>query len=92
MAKRDFKPDGATCWQGGTCTHRGITRINRYITGGGGRKFESCPYSDDWFALGDTLDSYGRPFRYRVTGDKARALTRFFDENIRAAGIGVKGE
>ncbi len=24
MAKRDFIPAGATCWQGGCCTHRGL--------------------------------------------------------------------
>ncbi len=23
MAKRDFYPTGATCWQGGSCTRRG---------------------------------------------------------------------
>lgn len=92
MGKRDFKPEGATCWQGGSCTHRGVTRRNRYVTGGDGRKFESCPYSDDWYALGDTLDSVGQPYRYRVTGDKATEITQFFDEAIRDAGIGVKGE
>jgi hypothetical protein len=49
MAKRDFYPTGATCWQGGSCTRRGITRRHRYVTGGDGRKFESCPYTDDWY-------------------------------------------
>ncbi len=57
MAKRDFYPTGATCWQGGSCTRRGITRRHRYVTGGDGRKFESCPYTDDWYALGDTIDT-----------------------------------
>lgn len=58
MAKRDFYPTGATCWQGGSCTRRGITRRHRYVAGGDGRKFESCPYTDDWYALGDTIDTF----------------------------------
>lgn len=77
MAKRDFYPTGATCWQGGSCTRRGITRRHRYVTGGDGRKFESCPYTDDWYALGDTIDTFGNPYRYRITGEKARVLTQF---------------
>lgn len=75
MAKRDFYPTGATCWQGGSCTRRGITHRHRYVTGGDGRKFESCPYTDDWYALGDTIDTFGNPYRYRITGEKARVLT-----------------
>ncbi len=43
MAKRDFYPTGATCWQGGSCTRRGITRRHRYVTGGDGRKFDRAP-------------------------------------------------
>ncbi len=82
MAKRDFNPTGATCWQGGSCTRRGITRRHRYITGGDGRKFESCPYTDDWYALGDTIDTFGNPYRYRITGEQARVLTQFCIDNL----------
>ncbi|HBY6861688.1 hypothetical protein EA160_15665 [Klebsiella pneumoniae] len=82
MAKRDFYPTGATCWQGGSCTRRGITRRHRYITGGDGRKFESCPYTDDWYALGDTFDTFGNPYRYRITGEQARVLTQFCKDNL----------
>lgn len=83
MAKRDFNPVGATCWQGGSCTHRGVTRRHRYITDGNGRKFESCSYTEDWYALGDTMDSYGKPYRYRVTGEKATVLTQFSIDNLK---------
>ena len=83
MAKRDFYPTGATCWQGGSCTRRGITRRHRYVTGGDGRKFESCPYTDDWYALGDTIDTFGNPYRYRITGEKARVLTQFCIDNLK---------
>lgn len=83
MAKRDFNPAGATCWQGGSCTHRGVTRRHRYITGGDGRKFESCSYTDDWYALGDTIDSVGKPYRYRITGEKAKVLTQFCIDHLK---------
>lgn len=86
MAKRDFIPAGATCWQGGCCTHRGITRRHRYVTGGDGRKFESCSYTDDWYVLGDTIDSFGKPYRYRITGEKATALTQFCIDNLKSDG------
>lgn len=83
MAKRDFYPTGATCWQGGSCTRRGITRRHRYVTGGDGRKFESCPYTDDWYALGDAIDTFGNPYRYRITGEKARVITQFCIDNLK---------
>nr|UHA80156.1 hypothetical protein pKpn33002_00019 [Klebsiella pneumoniae] len=74
MAKRDFYPTGATCWQGGSCTRRGITRRHRYVTGGDGRKFESCPYTDDWYALGDTIDT----FEIHTGGNDSNLLIVFY--------------
>lgn len=43
MAKRDFIPAGATCWQGGCCTHKGITRRHRYVTGAMGGNSNLAP-------------------------------------------------
>jgi hypothetical protein len=56
------------------------------VTGGNGRKFESDVYSDDWFALGDTIGSDGTPYRYRITGERAQALTQFCIDNLEPTG------
>ncbi len=77
MAKHKFIREGATCWQGGHSTRKGVTRRNRYVTGGNGRKFESDLFSDDWFALGDAANSDGKPYRYRVSRTEADSLTQF---------------
>nr|WP_252501461.1 hypothetical protein [Raoultella ornithinolytica]URQ56207.1 Hypothetical protein [Raoultella ornithinolytica] len=42
--------------------------------------------TDDWYALGDTIDSFGKPYRYRITGEKATALTQFCIDNLKSDG------
>ncbi|MFD2902089.1 hypothetical protein ACGE6Z_26475, partial [Klebsiella pneumoniae] len=34
-------------------------------------------------ALGDTIDTFGNPYRYRITGEKARVLTQFCIDNLK---------
>nr|QTX13787.1 hypothetical protein [Klebsiella pneumoniae] len=84
MAKRDFFTQLVRhAGRAGVAHAGGITRRHRYVTGGDGRKFESCPYTDDWYALGDTIDTFGNPYRYRITGEKARVLTQFCIDNLK---------
>jgi hypothetical protein len=81
MAKRDFNPTGATCWQGGSCTAGG-SHVVIVMSLVGMDENSNRAYTDDWYALGDTIDTFGNPYRYRITGEK-RVLTQFCIDNLK---------